>query len=122
MKQKSSLLTWVPRIIMLISIALFILLSVDVFDSSASFWKVLGGFLVHNIPTFFMAAALFIAWHKPLPGGTASLMLAFGFLIFFRHYQYPGIALIIEGPLLISGIIFILTGINQRSGSSKTIV
>lgn len=74
---------WAPRLAAIL-IAFFIgLFSLDVFEMEASPLELLGGFLMHNIPSFILIVLLVIAWKRPAVGFWTYLAAAVVLAIFF---------------------------------------
>ncbi|HTX91278.1 MAG TPA: hypothetical protein VMC09_08680 [Anaerolineales bacterium] len=75
-KSLKSFLFWTPRVLSILFILFVGLFSLDVFETKAGFWATLLGFLIHNIPTFILIAALILAWRWEWVG--AALFIGFG--------------------------------------------
>jgi hypothetical protein len=75
-KLLKQILYWTPRILSIFFILFVGLFSLDVFGNGEGFWRMLLGFLIHNIPTFFLIAALILAWRREWVG--AILYIGFG--------------------------------------------
>lgn len=100
-------LYWLPRILGIGLIVFYVLFALDAFDSESSMGEMLLGFLIYLIPAFVLIAILLVAWKWELPGGI--LYLAAGALyIYMARGMYWMVYLYIGGPLLLSGILFIL--------------
>lgn len=113
----SSLLQWLPRVLGLL-FALFLgLFALDVFEIEASFWELLGGFLIHLMPTFLILAGVAIAWRWPLQGGILCLLLTFLLALRFGGLgNWLGV-LPFFSPLTVVGALFILDGWLRRDGN-----
>lgn len=94
MSQKS--LFWLPRLIPLPYLFLLLLFSLD----SES----VVGFLFHNLPTFFLAAATYLTWRRPRLGGVVLLLFCLLFSLVITHEVLILLCLI---PLLCSALIAI---------------
>lgn len=91
-------LFWTPRILSII-FALFLgLFSLDVFGMGAGFWATLAGFLFHNLPTFILLIALFLAWRWEWIG----TVVFFGFGVWYLVTSWGKFDW--TAPLIISGI------------------
>lgn len=79
---------WAPRVAAILLIFFISLFSLDVFSMDASPLELLGGFLVHSIPSIAMLALLAFAWKRPAVGFVAFLAagVLFAFL-FVRDAQ-----------------------------------
>ena len=92
---------WTPRILAIIGILFFIVMSFDVFESDdfadVSVWRLIAGFLIHMIPAFVLIAILILSWFKSRLGGIAFLLIAIVSTLFFQAYR--------------EGLVFIFVGI-----------
>ena len=109
----NKLIYWIPRWIGILYILFLSIFTLDAFTAGAGFWNNLLAFLIHMLPSIFVLVVLILAWRWPLPGGILFLGLAILFLLFFKHYQFINIALIFEGPLLLTSILFLIGGIKE---------
>ncbi|MCX6761008.1 MAG: hypothetical protein NTZ84_02825 [Candidatus Nealsonbacteria bacterium] len=105
---KNNILYWTPRIIIILLICLIGLISLDVFGMSGSLLAKLGGFFMHNIPTFTLIFLLVFTWKKEKIGGIIFIILGAIFTIFFSTYRRIDIFLLISLPPLLSGLLFLL--------------
>ena len=80
-KKFESFLHWLPKILNILLILLFILLSGDIFDMQLGFWGTILGLFMHNIPTLIIIAVLIFAWRRPIVGAVSFIVL--DFLYFF---------------------------------------
>jgi len=96
---------WAPRVASMLIILFISLFSLDVFEMQGSPLELLGGFLVHNIPSFILILILIFAWKRPVVGFVAYLVAAVAFVIRFGRPFFEGNLLIFALPiLLISGL------------------
>jgi hypothetical protein len=77
----SKFIFWTPRILSIIFIAFLALFSLDVFMEGASFWQILGGLFMHNIPVFILVAILIIAWKREIVGAVAFFLAGLLYII-----------------------------------------
>jgi hypothetical protein len=80
--QGNPIISWVLRILLMITILLFSLFSFDVFEENLGFWDTTLAFLMHNIPTLVMITILIIAWKWENIGGILLMLGILGFAIF----------------------------------------
>ena len=96
--------TWTLRVLLILTILLYAMFSLDVFGEGKDFWDTTVAFLMHNIPSFIMIIILIIAWKWENIGGALLMICILGFAIFlfFRleHFMY--------GTLIMVGIPFII--------------
>ena len=108
MKAKQMLTVWLPRVLVIVYISFFVLLSLDVFSSTATLWEKLGGFFMHNIPTILLIVSLAYAWKKTRTGGIIFLILGILFSIFYGTYERLDTFVLISLPLFLTGTLFLL--------------
>ncbi len=98
---------WAPRVAALGIIFFISLFSLDVFEMQASPLEMLGGFLIHNIPTIALILLLLFAWRRPAVGFLAFLLAALFFFVFFvRDLEALPNVLLFVLPLLLIGCLF----------------
>jgi hypothetical protein len=101
-------LYWTPRIIAIMAILLMMMFSIDCFGEYGSIEDQLICFLMHNLPSFAFIASLAIAWKWETAGGILFLLCFVAAGILFGSFTGNFASLIIIGPLLICGMLFIL--------------
>ncbi len=104
--KSEKLIHWAPRIAAILIIFFVSLFSLDVFDMEANPLEMLGGFLIHNIPSFVMIILLVFAWRRPLVGCIAFLLAGIFFLRFVIMGQDLAHLLLFSGPLLLISALF----------------
>lgn len=98
---------WAPRIAAILLILFISLFSLDVFEMEASPLEMLGGFLIHNIPSIGMLALLILAWKRPVVGFVAFLLAGTLFAFFFvRDVDSLPNLLIFVFPILLIACLF----------------
>jgi hypothetical protein len=99
---------WAPRIAAVLIILFLSLFSLDVFEMEGTPLELLGGFLIHNIPSIGMLVLLVLAWKKPAVGFGAFLVTAVLFTLFFVRdtYALPNLLLFVFPILLIAGLFY----------------
>jgi glucose-6-phosphate-specific signal transduction histidine kinase len=99
-----SLLVWAPRILG-VGIAVFLaLFALDAFERGFS-GASLRDFAIHLLPALLVLAAVALAWRWPWIGGVIFVLLAAIYAV-----SVPGRfdwILVIAGPLLLTGLLFI---------------
>lgn len=113
-KRRKTKLYWAPRVAAIVFIGFISLFSLDVFSGEGSLIEMLGGFVIHLIPSIITLFSLTIAWSHDLVGGILFLTLAAIFSILFL--QIP-LALYL---LLIAGLFF-LNSLQIKGGSTKKV-
>jgi len=108
---------WLPRILVILLVAFFLLMSLDIFAMGLSWQEVIVGLGMHNLPTLLLLVALVLAWKDPRMGGIVFILLAIAATFFFRTYLNVIVFLIVTGlPLLIGGLFFYE---GSRTGEKK---
>jgi hypothetical protein len=99
---------WAPRVASIAIIFFISLFSFDVFDTEASTLQLLGGFLMHNIPSIVMLVLLFFAWRRPQVGFWAFLAAGIVFIIFFVRsiYALTNLLLFVLPIWLVAGLFY----------------
>ena len=99
-------LYWLPRILGML-FALFIsIFALDSFGESIPFPEAVIGFLIHLAPTYIMIAILLIAWKWRVVGGTLFILAGVSYII-WMHNPHWAAFLLISGPPILIGILFI---------------
>jgi hypothetical protein len=104
----AKIIHWAPRVAAILIIFFVSLFSLDVFEMEASPLELLGGFLVHNIPSLGMLVLLIFAWKRPVVGFVAFLAAAALFAIFFVRgiYSLPNLLLFVFPILLVACLFY----------------
>ena len=109
-----NILFWTPRVLGIL-IAIFIsLFALDVFMEGYGFWETIVALFMHLIPTAIILLVLVIAWRWEKIGGILFILLVVTYIaLFWEPDRLPG-NLLISGPLLLVGILFLLDGFLGR--------
>jgi cytochrome b561 len=101
----------------------------DAFAPGLTIWQQLGGFLMHLIPSFILLALLIVAWKWEYIGGIIFTVIGLGLspFIFMHNYNMNhsvgmslGIILMITFPLVVVGILFIISHFMKKKNLLKT--
>ncbi|MEM3573202.1 MAG: hypothetical protein QXJ62_03090 [Nitrososphaeria archaeon] len=119
---EKSKLNWIPRIILILQATLLSFFAFDAFDRNVSFTQKISAFIVHLIPTYIIIFLLIISWFKPVSGGIICILIGLIFGSLFNVWKifiqpnpmniFPLIIIVL--PLLLSGILFIILGVQQN--------
>jgi hypothetical protein len=103
----AKIIHWAPRIAAILIIFFTSLFSLDVFEMDAPPLQLLGGFIMHNIPSIIMIVLLIFAWKRPAVGFAAFIIAAALFTIFFVRsiYALPNLLLFVF-PILLVAFLF----------------
>jgi hypothetical protein len=128
MKNSIKIVHWVPRVMGIMAILFISLFALDAFGHGEPFWVQVGGFLMHLIPSFILAAILFLAWKKELIGGIIFTVLGLIMtpMVFSNNYAMNqsvgmsiGIIMAITMPFVIIGVLFIISYYMKKRVLSK---
>ena len=101
------LLYWAPRVLCIVFTILISFFALDVFGESKSVWETILALLMHLIPTFILIAILVITWRREWVGGILFSVLGFTYIINMWG-QFPLMTyIVVAGPLIITGILFL---------------
>ena len=124
MKRISKPLYWTPRIISILFILFLSLFSLDVISPEHSFWEIVIGLLVHNIPAFILAIVLAISWRYEIVGGLVFMLAGILYILslflnpVFEWYMISW-SIMIAGPAFLIGILFMMNWIWRKDNSRK---
>jgi hypothetical protein len=108
-------LTWVPRVLAILYILLISMFALDAFTGEPDFGEQLKAFLLHLIPSLLTVLCLVVAWQYRIVGGSLFLILGLAFTIYFGTYHSATTFLLISLPLLVTGMLFIVSKISDRT-------
>ncbi|MFH0906545.1 MAG: hypothetical protein V1824_04375 [archaeon] len=124
MEKRNKFIYWTPRILSILFIVFLSLFSLDVFDiPSLSFWQIIVGLFMHNIPSIILIIILIIAWKSEIVGAIAFILAG---LLYISQIIISGItsnnfewymlsySLIIALPALLIGILFLIGWIKKK--------
>jgi hypothetical protein len=124
MKTSTKVLHWLPRILCILAILFISMFSLDAFAPGLTLWQQLGGFLIHNIPSFVLLAVLIVAWKWEKVGGIILTILGlalciFVFILNYKRNHFPVATsllntLMIAIPFVLAGILFILSHYRKK--------
>jgi hypothetical protein len=107
-KPSHQLLYWSPRALGMVVAGFISLFALDVFGKGKGFWETTIALLIHLIPTYVVLIALAISWRWEWVGATLFTALGALYLIkFWGMFVWPTYVLI-SGPLLLIGVLFLL--------------
>lgn len=130
MERVNKFVYWTPRILSIIFILFLALFSLDVISPELSFWRIVLGLLMHNIPVFVLAIVLWISWKREIVGGIAFILTGILYVAMilmnvlrnsFEWYMLSWI-LTIAGPAFLTGILFIINWLKKRNNHNDVSV
>ncbi len=127
MKTSLKVLHWTPRVLGIMAIMFLSMFAMDSFSNDLTIWLQIRGFLIHLIPSFILLAFLVIAWKWEFVGGMIYALTGLGFIPFIYMGNFKNnnsvwtsiqIVLIINIPLVIVGILFLINHFKKRNQNS----
>lgn len=104
-------LWFTPRILGILFILFISLFALDILEMGYDFWQTVLGLTMHLLPSFFLVAALIVAWRWERIGSLFYLAFAIAFLIMSWGSSNLSIYLIIMGPPVLIGVLFYFDGL-----------
>jgi hypothetical protein len=105
-------LFWAPRALSILFIAFVSLFALDVFGEGYGFWWTLIHLLMHLTPSFFMLAALVVAWRWEWVGSAAFTLCGAFFLLIGLG---PWVKLAFAAPCFATAWLFFLNWRYKRA-------
>lgn len=103
-------LYWAPRVAGILIILFVSLFALDVFEEGLSIWEMLGGFLMHMLPSFGLILVLVFAWRWEWLGFWVFLAASIFFLLFTVVFDFNiysiGNVLVFVLPLFLIALLF----------------
>ena len=118
--------SWIPRIFTILIILFLSMFALDAFSPELNFWQQFSDFIMHLIPSFILIIILIIAWKRELIGGILLTILGLVMSPFIYSMNYEsnhsmlmsiGIILAICLPILIAGVLFIISSTKKISST-----
>jgi len=105
----AKIIHWAPRLAAILIIFFISLFSLDVFEMDAPPLELLGGFLMHSIPSMVMIVLLIFAWKRPAVGFVAFLIAAIMMALFSVRdiYALSNLLLFVFPILLVAGLFYV---------------
>lgn len=108
LRPAQQLLYWAPRTLCIVFAAFISLLALDVFGEAKGFGETSIALLIHLIPTFVIIGVLVVSWRREWIGGILFIVLGLLYVV-WAWGKFPlSTYLIIAGPLVVTGILFLL--------------
>ena len=117
MARMSRALLIAAKVVALAGIALLSVFALDVFGSGEPLPTVVVALLMHLLPSFALLAVLAMAWRWPLAGGLLFLLAGAAVFLFLRNPF--GVNLMLAGPLLLAGSLFIGGALSAKAGPHR---
>lgn len=101
------LVYWTPRVIGILIVVLFAMMSFDVFAEGEPIGEALMALLIHLIPAAVMGGVLAISWRREWVGGVLFILVSVLYIVAFSGAPIAAY-LWISLPLFIAGILFLV--------------
>ncbi len=118
----SKFIYWTPRILSIMFLGLLAVFSLDVFSPGLSFWQIVAGLLIHNIPVFILLIVLLISWKRELVGGLVFITVGTLFTarmlatMIMNQFALDGLfQLVIAGPAFLIGTLFVINWLKKNN-------
>jgi len=93
---------WAPRVLAILFILFLLSMSLDVFSLGATFWQVVSGLFIHNIPMILLTIILVISWKRELIGAVSFTLFSISYMILYSSRMY----IIVAIPAFVIGVLF----------------
>jgi hypothetical protein len=81
-KRVGKFLYWTPRLLSLLYVLFLMLFSLDVIQPGLSFWQIILGLFIHNIPALLLLVIVIISWKKnELVGGIVFTLAGLAYML-----------------------------------------
>lgn len=110
---------WAPRVISLILITFMSVLAYDGFIPGATRLDNSLSILIGFLPAVILALALILSWFFKLAGGITFTVLGIAMAIFFHMYRTELSFLSFSSPVIVVGILFLLSYFYEKSSSVR---
>jgi hypothetical protein len=105
---KEKILFRAPRIITILAILFMMVFSLDAFEGDDPIGRKMLGLLMNSIPALLLVVVLIISWKWEVAGGILFIAAFVAMSILFKSFNGNTVSLIVIGPFLLVGILFIL--------------
>ncbi|MCD4752967.1 MAG: hypothetical protein K8R40_07845 [Anaerolineaceae bacterium] len=106
---RKTILYWCPRVLSILFAAFITLFALDVFGEDYAFGELLVALFMHLVPTFLIIIAIIIGWKREWIGAILFIGLAIFYVGMTAFRMHWTVYLVIPLPLLIIGILYLLS-------------
>ena len=101
------LLLWAPRLLGVLTCLFVGLFALDAFNEERTFLEALPAFAIHLAPAAFLCGIVFASWRREWVGGTVFVACGAAYVGLARgRFDW---VLLVSGPLLVVGTLFLLS-------------
>ena len=126
-KKINKFVYWTPRILSIIFICFLALFSLDVFSPELSFWQIVAGLFMHNIPVFVLLVVLLISWRHEIVGGIIFILAGTLYVVIMlmnmlrNSFEWYMVSwnIIVAGPAFLIGILFIINWLKKQKNHKR---
>jgi hypothetical protein len=113
-KNTKRALFWAPRVLGILLAIFLSMFALDVFGQGYGFWGTILALLIHLVPIYVLVIVLVIAWRWEWVGAVLFIAFAIFYVVWFRG-RFPFTTyLVISGPLVLVGALFLVSWIYRR--------
>ena len=102
---RSHLVVWIPRVLAILVCIFLSAFSLDAFGNGKTMIQAASDFAIHVAPVLILFAVVGVSWRWPWVGGVVFTGLAVVYA--FATRAHPSRILVIAGPLLTVGLLFL---------------
>jgi hypothetical protein len=110
---------WAPRVISIILVIFISLFAFDGFVPGITGYEKTLSLIIGLLPAIIMTLALILAWFFKLAGGITFISLGIAMTFFFHTYQSELSFLTLSSPVLVVGVLFILSYYYEKATPRK---
>ena len=112
------LLLWSPRVLGILMCLFLSAFALDAFGEGKTFVQALPDFAIHVAPMLVLLAVVGLSWRRAWVGGMVFTGLAVAYAVSVP--THPQWIVVISGPLLLVGLLFLWSWSHHRAQRTKT--
>src|SRR5512133_1018471 len=110
---------WAPRILALLIAAFVVLMALDNFTAGAPADQQVKGFFISILPALGLIAGMILSFRYKLAGGIAIILMGIIMTMLLKFSVKSLPFLILSTPVIVTGILFILSHFYERTSAKK---
>jgi len=120
MKRRTKhVLFWLPRVLGILFAIFLSLFALDIFNEGYGVRETGLALLIHLMPVLTVVAVLVLAWRRQWIGALLFSALAMAYPLLTQGRQHWSAYLVISGPLVLLGVLFILNWIYREQPQNE---